>query len=355
MSPYLSGRLGGMQPYVPGEQPRDREYVKLNTNESPFPPLPAAVQAAEREARDLNLYSDPECLTLRKKLAALHGIDAGQVLVTNGSDEALNYVFLAYGDDERPFLFPDITYGLYPVLCRLYGIPFRQIPLREDFTVDTAACRSAHEPLILANPNAPTGIALPRAEIEQLLALDPGRMVAVDEAYVDFGGETCVPLVDRYPNLVVVQTFSKSRSLAGARLGMIFGCRERVEELNAVRCSLNPYNVNSMTLAAGAAVLDENDKYMQNCRQIAETREDTKRKLEALGFEVLPSRSNFLFACRRGLDGGRYYRMLKERGVLIRHFGQERIRNWVRISIGSPEQMRILLQKTEEILKEERI
>ena len=351
MTAFLSGRLRQMKPYVPGEQPRDQAYIKLNTNESPYPPSEGVLKAVEAEAGKMNLYSDPELLIARRKLAERYGVGEENVLLSNGSDEALNFIILAFGDDGRPFAFPDITYGLYPVLCRLYGLPFEELPLKEDFSVDLDAFARTDAHVILANPNAPTGMALPREAVRRL-AEKKDRLVIVDEAYVDFGGDSCIPLTKEEDNLMVVGTYSKSRCLAGARLGFIIGPAPLIADLNAVRCSINPYNVNRMSLAAAAAAIDEDDYYMDNCRRIGETRRWTAEKLAEMGFRVLDSRANFLFAAPLRMDGGAYYRRLREKGVLVRHFSKERIAPFVRISIGSPEQMRTLIEKTREIFKE---
>ena len=352
MTPFLSARHAGLKPYVPGEQPRDQRYIKLNTNESPYPPGPKVLAAARREAGKMQLYSDPELLTARQKLAQRYGVKEENVLLTNGSDEALNFIILAYGDESHPFAFPDITYGLYPIQCRLYNVPYEEIPLREDFTVDIERCMGTDSHLILANPNAPTGIALPRDVIRRIAAANPRRLVIVDEAYVDFGGESCVPLIHELENLLVVQTYSKSRSLAGARLGFIIGPASLIQDLNAIRCSINPYNVNRMSLAAAAAAIDEDALYMENCRRIEATRQWTEDRLTELGFRVLPSRANFLFAAPPHMDGGDYYLRLKARGVLVRHFKTRRTAPFVRISIGTMEDMQALIDRTQQILKE---
>ena len=352
MSAYLSSLRGGMKPYVPGEQPQDQQYIKLNTNESPYPPSPGVLQAVQREAAKCHLYSDPELWVARQKLAARYQMNPENVLLTNGSDEALNFIILAYGDKSRPFVFPDITYGLYPVLCRLYGVPYEEIPLAEDFSMDVEAFRQANGHLILANPNAPTAMALPADAIRSLARENPDRLVIVDEAYVDFGGESCIPLTKELPNLLVVSTYSKSRSLAGARLGFIIGPAPLIDDINAVRCSINPYNVNSMSLAAAAAAIDEDGISMENCRKIEKTRQWITEELTALGFRVLPSCANFIFASHPHLDGEAYYLRLKARGILVRHFRLKRIAPFVRISIGTPEQMQALLTQTKAILKE---
>ena len=352
MSRFLSAKHAGLKPYVPGEQPQDMQYIKLNTNESPFPPSPAVAEAAAREASRCNLYSDPTCRGVRERLAKRYDLSPENVLLTNGSDEALNFIILAYGDERHPFAFCDVTYGLYPVLCRLYHIPFTEIPLRADFSVDVEACTWTDAPLILANPNAPTSLALARDTLEMIIASRPDRLVVVDEAYIDFGGESCVPLVKKYDNLLVVQTFSKSRSLAGARLGYILGNAALIAELDGIRCSLNPYNVNRMSLAAGEVVLDDDARYMENCRVIMENRQWTAENLRALGFSVLESKANFLFAAHPALTGETLYKNLKARGILVRYFSAPRTAAHVRITIGTHAQMQALIDQTQAILKE---
>lgn len=354
MSRFLSEQHRNLKPYVPGEQPQDMQYIKLNTNESPFGPARAVVEAATAEAGKCNLYSDPECRAVRERLAKRYGVGLENVLLTNGSDEALNFIILAYGDQRHPFAFCDVTYGLYPVLCRLYHIPFTELPLRQDYSVDVEACMWNDALLILANPNAPTSLALGRDTLEMIAASRRDRLLVVDEAYIDFGGESCVPLVKKYDNLLVVQTFSKSRSLAGARLGYVIGNAELIAELDAIRCSLNPYNVNRMSLAAGAAALDEDEWYMHNCRIIMENRQWTAERLKALGFTVLDSRANFLFAGHPALTGEAYYQKLKARGILVRYFSAARTAPYVRVTIGTLEQMQALIAATEAILKEAR-
>lgn len=326
MSQFLNGALRRLTPYTPGEQPRNQAYIKLNTNESPYPPSPGVLAALNRaEGENLRLYSDPEAVELREALAARYGVERENVFVANGSDEALSFAFLAYAADGRGVAFPDISYGFYAVFARLYGIPVRQVPLRADFRLAPEDYNHLHRTIVLANPNAPTGLALSRDEVEGIVRANPDAVVVVDEAYVDFGGESAVPLTARYPNLLVVQTFSKSRSMAGARLGYAIGDAALIQDLEAIRFSTNPYNVNRLTLRAGAAALAEQDYYDANCAAIVDTRADTKRRLEALGFTCTDSRANFLFARHPAADGGDLYRRLKERGVLVRRFDAPRI------------------------------
>ena len=351
MSTFFSAQLKNLAPYTPGEQPQDQQYVKLNTNESPYPPSAGVIAALnDKEAADLRLYSDPECKELKKALAGYYGVEPENIYVGNGSDEALNFAFLSYATDGRGVAFADITYGFYPVFADLYHIPVQIVPLKSDFSIDPKDYYGLNKTIVIANPNAPTGLALSRDEMESIIKANPDSVVVVDEAYVDFGAESCVELTKTYPNLLVVQTYSKSRSMAGARLGYAIGNAELIRDLETVKFSTNPYNVNRLTLRAGVQAIAEQDYYTENCKKIMETRAYTKEKLEALGFTVLDSRSNFLFAMKPGIDGGAIYRGLKERGVLVRHFDKDPIRDYNRITIGTPEQMDIFLKKLEELL-----
>jgi len=327
-------------------------YTKLNTNESPFPPSPAVVRAAEREAGRLQLYSDPACNALRAAAAAHYGVGPENIMAVNGSDEALYFAFHAFGDEKHPFAFPDITYGFYPVYADVLHIPAHILPVGEDLAIDPADYLGLGENIVLANPNAPTGQLLGTADIRRILLSNPDSVVVVDEAYINFGGESCVPLISEFDNLLVVQTFSKSHSLAGGRLGFAIGPEALIRDLNTLRYAANPYNVNRMTQAAGIAALEDNEYYMENCRVIRETRQYTAEALKTMGFEVLPSMANFVFARADRLPGGELYRSLKERGVLVRWFDLPRIRDYVRITIGSREQMDILLSAIEAIFDE---
>ncbi len=352
MSRFFSNKFSDLEAYVPGEQPKDMQYIKLNTNESPFPPSESVVRAAEEEAGRLNLYSDPECTPLVAKLAELYGVDRSMVITTNGSDEVLNFAFMAFSDSDHPIAFPDITYGFYPVFAKLSGIPYTEIPLREDFSIDPADYIGRGTNIVIANPNAPTGIALSLSTIEKIVATNPDNVVIIDEAYVDFGAESAISLVSRYDNLLVTGTFSKSRSLAGARLGFGIASEAIIRDLNTIKYSTNPYNVNRMTMLAGYRALCDNEYYMNNCKTVMENREYTKSALEALGFTVLPSKANFLFASSEKISGELLYKKLKERGILVRHFSKEKIKDFNRITIGTREQMQTFICKTAEILKE---
>ena len=351
MSRYFTDKFASLTPYTPGEQPRDMQYVKLNTNESPFPPSPKVAAAVAAECGRLQLYSDPESTALRAKLAEVYGVKPQQVLVSNGSDEALNFAFMAFADEKSPLAFADITYGFYPVFAELNHIPYTQIPLKEDFSIDPADYMGIGKTVVIANPNAPTGLCLPLADIEKIVKSNPDNVVIVDEAYVDFGGEGTVKLVDRYENLLVIQTFSKSRSMAGARLGFAIGNEKLIADLNTLRYSTNPYNVNRMTEFAGVAALEEDDYYKENAKAIMANRQWTTEQLEKLGFTVLPSKANFLFVKSDRIDGETLYKELKARGVLVRHFTKERIAAFVRITVGTMAQMEKLIATIKEILE----
>ena len=351
MSRFFSKNFAALTPYTPGEQPQDKQYVKLNTNESPFPPSATAQKMAAEAAARLELYPDPTCREIREKLAAVYGVTADQVVVTNGSDEVLSFAFMAFCDDGA--IFPDITYGFYRVFADLYRVPCEEIPLKADFTIDIEDYKGRKETVFIANPNAPTGIPLSVAEIEDIVASNPDRVVVVDEAYVDFGGESCAPLTAKYDNLLVTGTFSKSRSMAGARLGFGIACPALIADLETLRYSTNPYNINRMTMAAGLGQLADEDETRRNCQTVMDNRAYTVAKLEKLGFSVLPSAANFVFAKNPAIDGKELYLRLKEVGILVRYFDKERLREYNRITIGSREQMDALLTAIKEILEDD--
>ena len=352
MSRFLSPTLAAVTPYIPGEQPQDQQYIKLNTNESPYLPSPAVIAAvSEHEVEKLRLYSDPACADLLKAAAAHFGLQPEQIMPGNGSDENLFFALRAFCDADHPLAYADITYGCYGVWCGLMHIPSHIIPLKEDFTLDPKDYYGLNQTIVLANPNAPTGIALPRAEIEGILKANPNNVVIVDEAYVDFGGESCVPLIDQYENLLVVQTFSKSRQLAGARLGLAMGNAKLIADLNRVKFSLNPYNINRLTLKAGQAALEDTAYFEKTRAAIMDTRAWTMQQLTDRGFTVLDSRANFVFASTNRINGGELYKKLKKNGILVRHFDAPRIENWLRITIGTPEQMQALMDAVDKILE----
>ena len=353
MSKYFSSKFASLEPYVPGEQPQDMSYVKLNTNESPFDPPKEVVPVIRDAARNIRLYSDPESAELRQAIADYYGLEPENVMATNGSDEALNYAFMAFCDEEHPIVFPEITYGFYPVIAKLNNIPYETISLREDYTIDVREYEGINKNICIANPNAPTGIALSLEEVEQIVRTNPDNIIIIDEAYVDFGARSAVPLLYRYDNLLVTQTFSKSRSLAGGRLGFILGAKDLIADMNTLRNASNPYNINRMTAKAGIVTLRENTYFRNSCQAIQFNRRYTSRALAALGFEILPSSANFLFVRSDRIGGEELYRKLKEKGVLIRHFSDPKISDWNRVTIGTKVQMDIFLAKVEEIFVEQ--
>lgn len=353
MSRFLSQRFAGLAAYTPGEQPQDMQYVKLNTNESPFPPSPEVIAAVNTyEVGRLNLYPDPDCRRLRKKLANLYGVGEENVFLSNGSDDILNFAFMAFCDESRPVAFPAISYGFYPVYADLYRLPYAAVPLREGFRLEAEDYCGIGKNIVIANPNAPTGRAVSVPEIEKIVRSNTDHVVLIDEAYVDFGGESCRGLIPQYENLLVCQTFSKSRSMAGGRLGFALGSAGLIADLNKIKFSTNPYNINRLTLVAAEAAVDSNDYYMENCRTIAENRAYTVSKLDQLGFETVPSVANFIFTRRPGMEGDSLYRALKAKGVLVRHWDKPEISDYLRVTIGSREQMDVFLAKVREILEE---
>lgn len=354
MSKFLSKEASRLAPYTPGEQPQDQQYVKLNTNESPFPPSPKVVKAISRaELLKLNLYSDPTCGQLVEAIAKRYELQPGNVLTGNGSDEILAFAFRAFCGEGKGLAYADITYGFYKSQVALFGLEARVIPLREDFTLNVDDYMDFPGTIVIANPNAPTGMTVSREDIQRLLEADPGRVVIVDEAYVDFGAESCVPLIYRYDNLLVVQTMSKSRSLAGGRVGFALGSPELISALNRVKYSFNPYNVNRLSIVAGAAAVEDEPYFQACCAAIRQTRAWTVEELENLGFTVLPSQANFIFARSDKISGEELYRKLKENGVLVRWWaGSGRIQDYVRITIGSMEQMETLVDEIARLLEE---
>ena len=353
MSRFLSKEAERLAPYTPGEQPKDAQYIKLNTNESPFPPSPMAVEAVtQAECMKLNLYSDPTCSQLNEAIARHFGVEPACVISGNGSDEILAFAFRAFCGEGKGVAYADITYGFYKAQAALFGLEATIIPLREDFTLCVDDYMSFPGTIVIANPNAPTGIALPCTEIQRLVEADPNRVVIVDEAYVDFGAESCVPLIERYDNILVVQTMSKSRSLAGGRIGYALGNPELIGALNRVKYSFNPYNVNRLSSIAGAASMADETYFQQCCAAIQNNRSWLTGELEKLGFSVLPSQTNFVFAKSDKIGGGELYRLLKENGILVRWFDADRIRDYVRITIGSMKQVAALVETISRLLDE---
>ena len=353
MSRFLSQEALRLAPYTPGEQPRDQQYIKLNTNESPFPPSPKVVEAiSAAEVRKLCLYSDPTCAGLREAIARRFRLEPENVLAGNGSDEVLAFAFRAFCGRGKGVAFADITYGFYEAQAALFGVEALRPPLREDFSLDVDDYMDFPGTVVIAAPNAPTGMTVPVSDIRRLLERDADRVVIVDEAYVDFGAESCVPLIAEHDNLLVTQTMSKSRSLAGGRIGFALGSQELIACLDRVKYSFNPYNVDRLSLLAGAAAIEDEDYFRSCCGTIRENRAWTAEELGERGFTVLPSAANFLFAGEGPIPGGELYRRLKEAGILVRWFDKDRIRDFVRITIGSKEQMEALVAAVDRLRAE---
>ncbi|WP_439618053.1 histidinol-phosphate transaminase [Shinella sp.] len=351
MSKFWSPIVATLKPYVAGEQPRIQNLTKLNTNENPYGPSPKAIAAMQAAVADsLKLYPDPSALALRQSIARFYDVDANQVFVGNGSDEVLAHAFVALLKHEKPLLYPDITYSFYPTYCRLFGIEAVEIPLKDDFTIDLADYARDCGAIVLPNPNAPTGIGLPLAAIEKLVAEHPDQPVVVDEAYIDFGGESAIPLTKKYDNLLVVHTLSKSRSLAGLRVGYAIGQRPLIDALERVKDSFNSYPLDRIAQAGAAAAVDDRAWFDETRGKVIETRERVSGALRQRGFEVLPSQANFVFARHPAHSGEALAKGLRERAVLVRHFAKPRISDFLRITIGTPEECDRLIAAVEEIV-----
>ncbi|MDD5866097.1 MAG: histidinol-phosphate transaminase [Lachnospiraceae bacterium] len=349
MSKFLNRLYQDLTPYTPGEQPQDKKYIKLNTNESPFPPAPGVIDAVnQKEAENLRLYSDPELKPLKAALAIAYGLDPSNVFVSNGSDEALNYAFMAFGQDG--ILFPDITYGFYKVLVEANHLPYEEKALRKDFTIDISDYTNVNQAVCIANPNAPTGLLLSLDDIRSIARSNPNHVVMIDEAYIDFGGQTAIPLTKEFDNLLVIQTFSKSRSLAGARVGYAIGPKALIQDLETIKFALNPYNVNRISMACAIAAVVDPAYYQARIREIKANRAYTEDALEKLGFQVIPSSSNFVFARHPAYNGEKLYQDLKANGILVRHFTDPKITSYNRITIGAMEEMEALIRTIESLL-----
>lgn len=345
MSKFWSPFVHNLVPYVPGEQPKMTRLVKLNTNENPYGPSPKALAAMrEQISDDLRLYPDPNCDLLKQAVADYYGVQTNQVFVGNGSDEVLAHAFQAFFQQGKPLLFPDISYSFYPVYCGLYGVEPKQIPLDEDFAINLDDYRQDNGGIIFPNPNAPTGRLLPLEAIEQLLEHNTDSLVLVDEAYIDFGGQSAIALVNKYPNLLVVQTLSKSRSLAGMRVGLAVGQPELIEALERIKNSFNSYPLDRVALAGAAASFADREYFEQTCSKVIASREAMVSELTALGFEVLPSAANFVFARHPQQDAGELAAKLREQGIIVRHFRQPRIEQFLRITVGTDEQNAELIE-----------
>ncbi|WCD81629.1 histidinol-phosphate transaminase [Pseudomonas sp. TUM22785] len=344
MSKFWSPFVKELVPYVPGEQPKIANLVKLNTNENPYGPSPKAIAAMQAELGDsLRLYPDPNSDRLKQAVAEHYGVTTAQVFVGNGSDEVLAHIFHGLFQHGRPLLFPDVSYSFYPVYCGLYGIPFEALPLDEQFQIRVEDYARPNAGIIFPNPNAPTGCLLALEAVEKLLQGSPDSVVVVDEAYIDFGGQSAIALVDRYPNLLVTQTLSKSRSLAGLRVGLAVGHPDLIEALERIKNSFNSYPLDRMAIVGAAAAFEDREWFEQTCTKVIDSRERVVSELEKRGFEVLPSAANFIFARHPGKDAAGIAAGLREKGVIVRHFKQARIAQFLRITIGTPEQNQALL------------
>ena len=344
MSRFLKESLFGLEPYTPGEQPKEPGLIKLNTNESPFPPSPKVMEAISREeVEKLKLYSDPEAKELVREAAVHYGVEESQITCGNGSDEILAFCFMAYG---KKIYFPGISYGFYKVYGQFFSEEPVPVPLGPGLEVNPKDYRGLDGNVIIANPNAPTGMALSMREIEEICKTNPDNLIIIDEAYIDFGGESVVPLIPQYDNLLVIQTLSKSRSLAGARIGLAIGNEEIIKDLNRIKFSFNPYNLNRLSILAGAAAFRDKDYFESCCEKIIHTRESFVKELVEMGFLVLPSKANFIFVKPPGITGEAYYLKLRENNILVRHFKDPLIRDYVRITIGTEAQMQLVLDCT---------
>ncbi len=351
MSKFLAHEYQSLVPYTPGEQPKDRTYVKLNTNESPFPPSPRVLQVLNRQKIEgLNLYSDPTLSELRGAIAKALDVKAENVFCANGSDDVLAFCIMGFCGRGGSLACPDVSYSFYPVFADLFGVQLTTVPLRENYTVCPEDYSHIGKNIVIANPNAPTGLCLPPEDIERIAASNPDHVVIIDEAYVDFAPWSCVPLTEKYPNLIVTQTFSKSRSLAGLRVGYAIAHPALIDDLNRLRCSFNPYNVNALSIAAASAAIADADYYADCVRAIINEREKTKVRLADMRFAMLDSQTNFVFAKHPRMDARTLYQGLRDRGVLVRHFAAPRIDGWLRISIGNQQQMDAFFAALEELL-----
>jgi histidinol-phosphate aminotransferase len=344
MSKFWSPFVNDLVPYVPGEQPKLTKLVKLNTNENPYGPSPKAIDAMRAAISDeLRLYPDPNSDLLKQAVARYYGVDAGRVFLGNGSDEVLAHAYNAFFRQDQPLLFPDISYSFYPVYCGLYGVDYQAVPLDEQFQIRVEDYARPNGGIIFPNPNAPTGCLLALDAVEQILKNSPDSVVIVDEAYIDFGGETAISLVDRYPNLLVTQTLSKSRSLAGLRVGLAVGHPDLIEALERVKNSFNSYPLDRMAIVGAAAAFDDREYFEHTCQRVIASREALVEQLEGKGFEVLPSAANFIFARHPQHDAAGLAAKVREQGVIVRHFKQARIAQFLRITIGTPEQNQALV------------
>lgn len=351
MKEYWSSRIQNLVPYTPGEQPKDRKFIKLNTNENPYPPSEKALAAIHAEAGErLRLYSDPEGVELRKALSKVYGLSEKQIFVGNGSDEVLAFAFQAFFGIGDTIAFPDITYSFYPVYAEMFGINCNIVPLNDDFTMPVEKLIGGNNGVVITNPNAPTGIEMSQDDLRRILEGNPDVVVIVDEAYVDFGGTSALPLLEEYPNLLVVQTMSKSRSLAGLRVGYAFGSENLIQAVNCVKNSINSYTLDRLAIVGGAAAVQDEEYFAKTCSMVAATRERTVERLGQIGFTVLPSKSNFIFISHKTVPAKELFAKLREEGILVRYFDKPRINNFLRVSIGTDEEMNVFCQTMERLV-----
>lgn len=354
MSIFLVDEYKEMEPYIPGEQPKDKLYIKLNANETSMPPSPKVFEAlSKKEIWNMSYYADPHCHEFRQAVANIYGISEEEVFAGNGADEVLSFVLMSFFRRGMKIYFPDITYGFYRTYAKTYGLDMEEIPVKDDFSIDIDDYMDLHGDIIFANPNNPTGRTIPIADIERLVKKNPNRMIIIDEAYADYSGETCLPLATKYPNLVVVRTFSKSRNMAGMHIGFAVASKEIIEDMNTIKFTFNPFNLNSLTLAAGVAAVNDTYYFDRCVKQTVINRENFTSALENIGFTVIPSKANFVFCKHKLIPSELLCSKLKEEGILTRHFADERLKDYLRITVGTEHEMTVVVIAIKEILNEE--
>lgn len=350
MSYFFLDEYENMETYIPGEQPKDRQYIKLNANESSLPPSPKVLEAMSiAQINGMSHYSDPHCTELRKAIGETFGFGVDQVFVGNGADEVLGFCMLAFFKPGMKVCFPDITYDFYRTYAKTYRLDFEQFPINEDMTINVEDFVNTDRDVILANPNNPTGKSISVADIERIVAKNPHRMVVIDEAYVDYGNESCVPLVHKYDNLVVVQTFSKSRNMPGARIGFAISSKDIIEDMNKIKFTFNPFNMSSLAIAGGTAAIKDQAYFHKCVAEVIGIRNEFEQELEGLGYEVVHTTTNFSFFKPRGIDAGEMAKALKEHGILVRHYDEEKVKEYLRVTIGTKAEMEIVLNNIKEI------
>ncbi|AKN29355.1 histidinol-phosphate aminotransferase [Clostridium carboxidivorans P7] len=353
MSKYWSEITKSIEPYVCGEQPKDKKYIKLNTNESPYPPSPKVLEAIKNAANgELRLYPDPDCDEFRKAIAEYYNLSKDEIFIGNGSDEVLAFSFLTFFNTNETIIFPDISYSFYPVYAGLYNLNYRLAKLEDDFSIPVSEFAEKNGGVIIPNPNAPTGRCLDTDSIKRILNYNSNKVVIIDEAYIDFGGNSVVGLIKEYDNLLVIQTLSKSRSLAGIRVGFAMGNKELIQGLNRVKNSFNSYTIDRVAAAAAVAAIKDKEYFTQCVTKVINTRERIIKKLNSLGFNVVPSKANFIFITHKDYAASDLFAKLREKSVLVRYFSKERINNYLRVSIGSDEEMNFFIEKLQEIMDE---